>query len=100
MARPTDILANSLTNTDSLVYIALHVTDLGTPNNTTTSLYCDMTPESWNSPLLDNGSLSSFSIQMRIRGDRFGMERASHVNGIKKGSHGYAQATNIFHGYR
>jgi hypothetical protein len=99
MARPTDLLTNSLTNTDSLVYIALHVTDLRTPDNPT-SLYCDMMPESWNSPLLDNGSLSRFSIEMWIRGDRFGMERAFHVNGIKKGSHGYAQATNIFHGYR
>jgi hypothetical protein len=39
-------------------------------------------------------------MEMRIRGDRLGTERAFHVNGINKGSHGYAQETNIFHGYR
>jgi hypothetical protein len=37
-------------------------------------------------------------MEMRIRGDRLGTERAFYVNGINKGFHEYAQATNIFHG--
>jgi hypothetical protein len=27
------------------------------------NFYCDMTPENWNSSLLDNGSLDTFSLQ-------------------------------------
>jgi hypothetical protein len=42
-----------------------------------------MTPESRNSPLLDNGSLTR-STDMRICGDRLGTESAFHVNGINK----------------
>jgi hypothetical protein len=42
-----------------------------------------MAPESRNSPLLDNVSLTR-SMKMRIRGDRLGKERAFHVNGINK----------------
>jgi hypothetical protein len=38
-------------------------------------------------------------MEMWIRGDRLGTERAFHLKGINKGSHGHAQATNIFHGY-
>jgi hypothetical protein len=57
-----------------------------------------MTPESRNSPLLDNGSLTQVSMEVRIRGDRLGMERAFHVNGLNN-FHEHAQATNIFHGY-
>jgi hypothetical protein len=45
-----------------------------------------MTPESWNSPLLDNGSLTYVSMEMRIRGDQLGTERAFHFNGINNGS--------------
>jgi hypothetical protein len=45
-----------------------------------------MTPESLNSPLLDNGSLTDVSMEMRIRGDRLGTKRAFHVNGLNKGS--------------
>jgi hypothetical protein len=63
------------------------------------SKYCDMTPESWNSPLLDNGSLTHISMEIRIRGDRLGTDRAFHVNRFNEGFHEYAQATNIFHGY-
>jgi hypothetical protein len=36
-----------------------------------------MTPESRNSPLLDNGSLTHVYMEMRIRGDRLGTERVS-----------------------
>jgi hypothetical protein len=43
-----------------------------------------MTPESRNSPLLDNDSLTYVSMEMRIRGDRFGTECDFHVNGTKK----------------
>jgi hypothetical protein len=62
--------------------------------------YFHMTPESQNNPLLDNGWLTHVSMETRIRGDSLGTERTFHGNGISKGSHGYAQATNIFHGYR
>jgi hypothetical protein len=48
--------------------------------------YCDITRESRNSPLLDNGSLTHFYMEMRIRGDRLGTVRAFHINGINKGS--------------
>jgi hypothetical protein len=41
--------------------------------------------------------LTHVSVEMRIRGDRLGTERVFRVNGIIKGSHGYEQATNIFH---
>jgi hypothetical protein len=61
--------------------------------------YCDMTPESRKSPLLDNGSLTHVFMEMRIRGERLGTECAFHVNGINKGFHGYKQVTNIFYGY-
>jgi hypothetical protein len=37
-------------------------------------------------------------MEMRIGGDRFGTERAFHVNGINS-FHAYAQATYIFHVY-
>jgi hypothetical protein len=57
-----------------------------------------MTPESRNSPLLDNGWLTHVCMELRIRGDQLGKERAFHVNGINKGSHGYME-TNIFHVY-
>jgi hypothetical protein len=36
---------------------------------------------------------------MRILGGRLDVERAFHVNGINKHFHGYAKATNSFHGY-
>jgi methionine aminopeptidase len=65
----------------------------------TAQKYCDMTPESRNSLLLRNGSLTHVSMEMRIRGDLLDTERAFHVNRTKKFFHGYAQATNIFHGY-
>jgi hypothetical protein len=58
-----------------------------------------MKPESRYNPLLDNGSLKHVSMEIRIRGDGLGTERAFHVNGIKRGSHGYAQAINIFYVY-
>jgi hypothetical protein len=45
-----------------------------------------MTPESRNSLLLDNGSLTDVCVEMRIYGDRFGTFR---VNGISN-FHGYA----------
>jgi hypothetical protein len=83
-------------------------------------LYCDMTPESRNSPLLGNVSLrinaryrgngyacrnqgvatnlTHVSMEMRIHEDRLGAERVFHVNGINKGFHGYEQTTHIFHG--
>jgi hypothetical protein len=47
-----------------------------------TVTYCDMTLESKNGPLLDNGSLTHVSMEMRICGDRLGTERVFHVNGI------------------
>jgi hypothetical protein len=31
-------------------------------SNNGLQLYCDMTPESWNSPLLENGSLKRISM--------------------------------------
>jgi hypothetical protein len=58
-----------------------------------------MTLDSQNSPFLENGSLTQVSMEMLIRRDRLGTERDFHVSGISKGSHGYAQATNIFQGY-
>jgi hypothetical protein len=55
---------------------------------------CDMTPESRNSPLLDNGSLGTFP-QQRIntwKPDRcYEINTRSHVNG---------HVTNDLHGYR
>jgi hypothetical protein len=48
-----------------------------------------MTSASWNSTLLDNGSLTHVSIKMRIRGDRLGKVRIFCVNGINN-FHGYA----------
>jgi hypothetical protein len=39
-------------------------------------------------------------MEMRIREDRLGTERFFRVKGINKGSHGYEQATSIFHGDR
>jgi hypothetical protein len=58
-----------------------------------------MMPESRNSPLLVNGSLTLVSMEMLIRGDRLVMERAFLVNKVKNIFHGYAQATNIFRSY-
>jgi hypothetical protein len=46
-----------------------------------------MTPENRNSPLrplLDNGSPTHISTEIRIRGKRLGTESAFHVNGINK----------------
>jgi hypothetical protein len=79
-------------------------------------LYCDMTPERLNSPLLDNGSprintgsrcngyacrnqgvaakLTHISMEVRIRGDWLGTERVYRVSGINKGFH--EQTTNVF----
>jgi hypothetical protein len=57
-----------------------------------------MKPESRNSPLIDNDSLTHVYREMRIHGGRLGSERAFHVNGINEGSM-YAKVTNIFHGY-
>jgi hypothetical protein len=54
--------------------------------NINKSSYGDMTPESRNSPLLDNGSLTHVSMEMWIRGDRLGTERTFHVNVINKSS--------------
>jgi hypothetical protein len=45
-----------------------------------------MTPEDRNSPLLNKGSLTYVSMEMRIRGERLDTERAFHVNRINKGS--------------
>jgi hypothetical protein len=59
---------------------------------------CDMTLESWNSPLLDSGSLTHVTMEMRIHGDWLGTERIFQVSRINKGFHGYEQAINIFHG--
>jgi hypothetical protein len=41
-----------------------------------------MTPESRDNPLLDNGSLTQISMEMRIRGERLCTERVFRVNGI------------------
>jgi hypothetical protein len=54
-----------------------------------------MTPEIRKGPLLDNGSLTHVSMEMRIRGNRLGIDRVFCVNGINKSFHGYEQATNI-----
>jgi methionine aminopeptidase len=43
-----------------------------------------MTPESKNSQLLDNGSLTHISMGLRIHGDRLDTERAFYVKGINK----------------
>jgi hypothetical protein len=43
-----------------------------------------MTPESLNSPLLDNVSLTHVSMEMRIRGDRLGTDHAFRIDGINK----------------
>jgi hypothetical protein len=60
--------------------------------------YCDITPESRNSPLLDNGSLSHVSMEMRIHEDRLGTEPAFHINEINK-QFPRIRASNIFQGY-
>jgi hypothetical protein len=62
--------------------------------------YRDMMPESLNNSLLNNGSLTHFSMKMRVRGDRLAMERVLHVNGINKSFHRHEKSTNIFHGDR
>jgi hypothetical protein len=45
-----------------------------------------MASENRNGPLLDNGSLTHVSMEIRIRGDRLGTERAFHVSVINKSS--------------
>jgi hypothetical protein len=59
---------------------------LSTVKNVKIKIYRDIMPESRNSPLLDNGCLTRVLMEMQIRGDRLGTERAFHVNGINKGS--------------
>jgi hypothetical protein len=43
-----------------------------------------MTPESRNSPLLDNGLITHVFMGMRILEDRLSTESVLHANGIKK----------------
>jgi hypothetical protein len=45
-----------------------------------------MMPESQNSPLLDNGSLTHVSMAMRIHGDRLCTEYNFYVSGMNKDS--------------
>jgi hypothetical protein len=58
-----------------------------------------MNPESRKSALLDNGSLTHVSIEMRIREDRLDTKGSFHFNPINKGLHGYALATNVSNGH-
>jgi hypothetical protein len=60
---------------------------------------CDMTPESRNSPLLDNGSLTHVLWRCGFVETDLVRNALSMSTGSTNHFHGYAWATNIFNGY-
>jgi hypothetical protein len=64
-----------------------------------TDTYCDMMSESWNSPLLDNGSLTHLWIYRFVETDLV-RNALSMSTDSTNNFHEHAKATNIFHGYK
>jgi hypothetical protein len=62
-------------------------------------LHCDMTPESRNGPLLDNGKLKHVLGRCGFVETDFIRNALSMSTESTNNFHGYAQAKNIFHGY-